>query len=66
MKKYILYSEGTNHDNRDDVAITEAKTLPEAVSIFKKYYKNASESNVSEINLYRKGYVQGIQIVSKY
>ena len=27
MDKYIFYSKGTNHDNADDVAITEANSL---------------------------------------
>ena len=38
MDKYIFYSKGTNHDNADDVAITEANSLEEAVANFKKYY----------------------------
>jgi hypothetical protein len=30
MKKYIYYSKGKNHDNTDDVAITEAKSIEKA------------------------------------
>lgn len=63
---YIYYSEGTNHDNRDDVAVTEAIDLPKAVEIFKGYYTNASNENVKKVDLYREGYVQGIQIISNY
>lgn len=63
---YIYYSEGTNHDNRDDVAVTEANSLSESISIFKGYYTNVSEENVKKIDLYREGYVQGIHIISNY
>lgn len=69
MKKdlYILYSEGTNNDNRDDVAIVDAESLEEAISKFIPY-SNASSKNVKKIDLYPKtqNMVQGIQIVSKY
>jgi hypothetical protein len=73
MKKlsfYIYYSEGTNHYKRDDVAITEADNLDEAVNIFKEYYTNASETNVKIIDCNSDGHkentVKGIMIVSMY
>lgn len=66
MKKYIFYSKGTNHDGADDVAVTEANSLQEAIKNFKKYYANASEDNVQLINCHREGYVTNIMIVSSY
>lgn len=64
--KYIFYSKGTNHDNADDVAITEADSLSEAVQNFMKYYSNASEDNVQLINCHREGYVKNMMIISDY
>lgn len=66
MNKYIFYSKGTNHDNADDVAITEANSLEDAVENFKKYYANASKDNVQIIDCYRKGYAENMMIVSRY
>lgn len=66
MDKYIYYSKGTNHDNADDVAITEANSLNEAIENFKKYYINASKDNVQIINCNREGYVENMMIVSEY
>ena len=66
MDKYIFYSKGTNHDNADDVAITEANSLEDAVENFKKYYENASKDNVQIIDCHRKGYAKNMMIVSKY
>ena len=66
MDKYIFYSKGTNHDNADDVAITEANSLEEAVSNFQQYYANASENNVQIIDCNREGYVKNMMIVSSY
>lgn len=66
MDKYIFYSKGTNHDNADDVAITEANSLDEAVENFKKYYANASKDNVQIIDCHREGYVENMMIVSSY
>lgn len=66
MDKYIYYSKGTNHDNADDVAITEAKSLQEAIQNFQKYYTNASEENVRIINCHREGYADNMMIVSDY
>lgn len=66
MDKYIFYSKGTNHDNADDVAITEANSLNEAVENFKKYYANSSKENVRIIDCHRKGYVENMMIVSDY
>jgi hypothetical protein len=66
MNKYVFYSKGTNHDNADDVAITEANSLEEAVVNFKKYYTNASKDNVQIIDCHRKGYVENMMIVSIY
>lgn len=66
MNKYIFYSKGTNHNNADDVAITEANTLKEAIENFKKYYANVSEKNVQLIDCNRKGFAKNIMIVSEY
>lgn len=66
MNKYIFYSKGTNHNGADDVAITEAETINEAIKNFKKYYANASENNVQIIDCNRKGYVNNMMIVSDY
>ena len=66
MDKYIFYSKGTNHDNADDVAITEANSLEEAVSNFQQYYANASENNVQIIDCNREGHVKNMMIVSSY
>lgn len=64
--KYIFYSKGTNHDNADDVAITEADSLEEAVDNFKKYYSNVSANKVQIINCHREGSVENMMIVSDY
>lgn len=66
MKNYVYYSEGTNDNGQDDVALTEAASHAEAIAIFKKYYNNVEASMVKEVDYYREGYVQGIMIVSKY
>jgi hypothetical protein len=66
MKKYIYYSKGKNHDNTDDVAITEAKSIEKAIENFKEYYTNASVKNVKLIDCHRKGYVKNMMIVSDY
>lgn len=66
MDKYIYYSKGTNHDNADDVAITEAKSLQEAIQNFQKYYTNVSEENVQIVNCHREGYAENMMIVSDY
>ena len=50
---YIYYSKGTNHDNADDVAITEACSLKEAIENFQKYYTNVSKDNVQIIDYNR-------------
>ena len=64
--KYIFYSKGTNHDNADDVAITEADSLSEAVQNFMKYYSSASEDNVQLIDCHREGYVKNMMLISDY
>ena len=66
MDKYIFYSKGTNHDGADDVAITEANSLKEAINNFQKYYSNASENNVQIIDCHREGYIENMMIVSSY
>lgn len=66
MDKYIFFSKGTNHDGADDVAITEASSLKEAVGNFQKYFSNASESNVQLIDCHREGYVKNMMIISEY
>lgn len=66
MDKYIFYSKGTNHGNADDVAITEANSLSEAVWNFQKYYSNASENNVHLIDCHREGYTENMMIISDY
>ena len=66
MKKYIYYSKGTNHKGSDDVAITEAVSLKEAIDNFKEYYTNASSKNVQIVNCNRKGYVKNMMIISDY
>ena len=47
---YAFYSPFTNHDNKDDVAVVVASSKDEAISKLKKYYANASEDNVKEVN----------------
>ena len=71
MNLYILHSIGTNHNRHDDVAITEAISIEEAITKFKRYYINVNKQNVKLIDIYPKSknginYVQGIQIVSTY
>lgn len=66
MNKYIYYSKGTNHDNADDVAITEAIYLEDAIENFKKYYANASEENVRIIDCRGVGCCKNIMFVSDY
>lgn len=65
IKMFIYYSVGTGHDS-DDVAITSANTIEQAIEYFKLYFNNASYDNVQLIDLYRKGYVQNMMIVSMY
>lgn len=64
--KYIYYSRGTNHNGSDDVAITEAYSLVDAIENFKKYYSNVSKENVQFINCNRDGFVKNMMIVSEY
>ena len=66
MNKYVYYSKGTNHDNANDVAITEANSLDEAIENFKKYYSNASKENVQIIDCHREGYVENMMIISSF
>lgn len=66
MDKYIFYSKGTNHDGADDVAVTEADSLEEAVENFREYYANASKDNVQIIDCNRKGYAKNMMIISSY
>ncbi len=66
MKKYIYYSKGTNHDNADDVAITEAESMEKAIVNFKEYYTIVEKENVQLIDCHRKGYVKNMMIVSDY
>jgi hypothetical protein len=67
---YIYYNEGTSHNNRDDVAITEAYSLDEAIAFFKTYYRKVNKNNVKIIDCntdgHKKGYVRDIMIVSMY
>ena len=46
MDKYVFYSKGTNHDNADDIAITEANSLKEAVENAADSIKKASEEDI--------------------
>ena len=50
---YAFYSPFTNHDNKDDVAVIAALNKEEAISKLRKYYANASEDNVKEIEFNR-------------
>lgn len=54
----------------DDVAITEAYSLDDAITFFKSYYNNANNKNVKIIDCntdgHKEGWVKGIMIVSKY
>jgi hypothetical protein len=65
IKMFIYYSVGTGH-NSDDVAITSATTIEEAIAHFKTYFNNASSKNVKLIELFKKNYTQNMMIVSKY
>ena len=64
--KYVFHSIGTNHNGRDDFAITEAVDINTAVKQFKEYYNNASKDNVQLVDLYREGYIQNMFIVGTY
>lgn len=46
---YAFYSPFTNHDKKDDVAVVAALSKDEAISKLRKYYANASEDNVKEV-----------------
>ena len=50
---YAFYSSFTNHDNKDDVAVVAALNKEEAISKLRKYYANASEDNVKEVEFNR-------------
>lgn len=50
---YAFYSPFTNHDNKDDVAVVAALSKEEAISKLRKYYANASEDNVKEVEFNR-------------
>lgn len=50
---YAFYSPFTNHDNKDDVAVVAALSKEEAIGKLKKYYANASEDNVKEVEFNR-------------
>lgn len=66
LNKYVFHSIGTNHDDRDDFAITEAIDMDTAIKQFKEYYTNACKDNVQLIDLYREGYVKNMMIIGKY
>ncbi|MCK9482493.1 MAG: hypothetical protein M0R38_12195 [Bacteroidia bacterium] len=67
MSKYFIhYSQGTNHDNADDVAIVRADSKREAVEKFKEWYTNATDKTVQPINTTRKGFAKGIMIIGNY
>ena len=50
---YAFYSPFTNHDNKDDAAVVAALSKEEAISKLRKYYANASEDNVKEVEFNR-------------
>lgn len=50
---YAFYSPFTNHNNKDDVAVVAALSKEEAIGKLKKYYANASEDNVREVEFNR-------------
>jgi hypothetical protein len=50
---YAFYSPFTNHDNKDDAAVVAALSKEEAISKLKKYYANASEDNIKEVEFNR-------------
>ena len=52
-KIYAFYSPFTNHDNKDDAAVVAALSKEEAISKLRKYYANASEDNVKEVEFNR-------------
>lgn len=52
-KIYAFYSPFTNHDNKDDVAVVAALSKDEAISKLQRYYANASEDNVKEVEFNR-------------
>jgi hypothetical protein len=67
---FIYYSEKTNHNLSDDVAIAGARNLNEAITFFKKYYVNANAENVRIIDCntdgHKEGCIKDIMIVSNY
>ncbi len=50
---YAFYSPFTNHDDKDDAAVVAASSKEEAIDKLRKYYANASEDNVKEIEFNR-------------
>lgn len=50
---YVFYSPFTNHDNKDDAAVVAALSKAEAIDKLRKYYNNASEDNVKEVEFNR-------------
>ena len=50
---YAFYSPFTNHDNKDDAAVVAALSKEEAIYKLRKYYANASEDNVKEVEFNR-------------
>lgn len=66
MNKYVYYSKGTNHYGADDVAITEAIYLEDAIGSFKRFYTNASEENVRIIDCNGVGCAKNMMFVSDY
>ena len=49
-----------------DIAVVESRSKEDATAQLEKFFVNVSDKNVFLINCHRKGYVDGIMIISNY
>ncbi len=62
MNYYLYYYP----DLEPDIAVVESRSKEEAIRQLKKFFHNVSEENVIMIDCHRKGYVDGLMIISDY
>ncbi len=62
MNYYLYYYP----DLESDVAVVECESIEEAIIQLQRFFCNVSADNIIKIDCHRKGYVDGIMIISKY
>ena len=62
-KNYYLYY---YPDLKPDIAVVEGESKEDAIVQLQRFFCNVSTDNIIMIDCHRKGYVDGIMIISKY